>query len=89
MRAEDHLDVLHEHAPELRIDAVVADPAAVEDVDVLAARQRGRARGCCCGRSAAATAPPRHDPLRLAAAFRTWSRGSSGTSARADLPSGD
>lgn len=70
MRAEEHLEALHVHAPGLRVDAVVADPAAVDDVDVLSAtterlgaqlllRQVGRGDGT-----------PMHDPLRLAAAFR-------------------
>ncbi|ADG74840.1 protein of unknown function UPF0052 and CofD [Cellulomonas flavigena DSM 20109] len=70
MRAVDHLEVLRAHAPELRIHAVVADPASVEDVGELAelcsatgARLLVRQvrRG---GRSAV------HDPLRLAAALR-------------------
>ncbi|WP_273651187.1 gluconeogenesis factor YvcK family protein [Cellulomonas fimi] len=70
MRAEEHLEALHAHAPDLRVDAVVADPGAVDDVDVLSAttdrlgaqlllRQVGRGDGT-----------PLHDPLRLAAAFR-------------------
>jgi len=70
MWAQEHLAVLHEHAPDLRIDAVLADPAAVEDVDALTGlaaacgarltlRQVGRGDGT-----------PRHDPIRLAAAAR-------------------
>ncbi|GCD21411.1 uridine diphosphate-N-acetylglucosamine-binding protein YvcK [Cellulomonas algicola] len=70
MRAEEHLEALHAHAPGLRVDAVVADPGAVDDVDVLSdtterlgaqllLRQVGRGDGT-----------PMHDPLRLAAAFR-------------------
>ncbi|MDC7122089.1 uridine diphosphate-N-acetylglucosamine-binding protein YvcK [Cellulomonas fimi] len=70
MRAEEHLEALRAHAPGLRVDAVVADPGAVDDVDVLSAtadrlgarlllRQVGRGDGT-----------PLHDPLRLAAAFR-------------------
>jgi uncharacterized cofD-like protein len=69
MHAEDYLDVLHGYAPELRFDAVVADPGAVEDpialadrCDLLGARlllrQVGRGDGTAL-----------HDPLRLAAAF--------------------
>lgn len=70
MRAEQYLEALHDHAPDLRVDAVVADPGAVDDVDDLSAttdrlgarlllRQVGRGDGT-----------PMHDPLRLAAAFR-------------------
>ncbi|AEE45992.1 gluconeogenesis factor YvcK family protein [Cellulomonas fimi] len=70
MRAEQYLDALLDHAPELRVDAVVADPGAVDDVGMLGEacertgarlllRQVGRGDGT-----------PLHDPLRLAAAFR-------------------
>ena len=66
----EHLGVLRANAPELRIDAVVVDPGAVEDLGELAAqcetigatllvRQVGRGDGTA-----------RHDPLRLAAAYQ-------------------
>jgi uncharacterized cofD-like protein len=70
MPVTDHLAALVARAPDLAIDAVVVDPGAVEDVDVLAGqcaeigarmlvRQVGRGDGTA-----------RHDPLRLAAAYR-------------------
>lgn len=70
MTTIEHLRALYRHAPDLRIDAVVADPSAVEDPDllvkevdhigaVLLMRQVGRGDGT-----------PIHDPLRLAAAYR-------------------
>ena len=37
LTAVDHLEALHKHAPGLRIDAVLADPSAVEDVTALEA----------------------------------------------------
>lgn len=73
----DHLRVLHRHAPELRFDVVIADPAAVADPDELAAaadelgarmllRQvRGNRVGV-------------HDRLRLAAAYRDAFEGAVG-----------
>lgn len=75
---QEHLAVLREHAPDLRIDAVVVDPAAVDDVSGLAdtcaevgarllVRQVRRGDGTA-----------RHDPLRLAAAYRDILEGSFG-----------
>ena len=70
MAAHAYLDVLARYAPELRVDAVIADPTTVDDVDALLTsadalgarvllRQVGRGDGT-----------PQHDPLRLAAAYR-------------------
>jgi uncharacterized cofD-like protein len=70
---EQHLAVLSEHAPELRVDAVIADEAAVPVPDRL-----GRAAGAVLapgGRvhlapvAAADPAVPRHDPPALAEAI--------------------
>jgi uncharacterized cofD-like protein len=70
LSAHEHITALTSHAPELRLDVVLADPTAVEDVDSLAeaaAAAGGRLvlRQVGCGDGTA-----RHDPLRLAAAFR-------------------
>jgi uncharacterized cofD-like protein len=65
-----HLAALAERAPDVSVDAVVVDPAAVEELDLLAdqcaamgarmlVRQVGRGDGTA-----------QHDPLRLAAAYR-------------------
>jgi uncharacterized cofD-like protein len=68
--AADHLRSLHDYAPDLRVDVVVADPSAIEDLDdvlrcakMLGARVLLRQVGVGDG-------TPRHDPLRLAAAYR-------------------
>lgn len=70
MSAADHIDSLREHAPDLKIDVVIADPTSVEDLDrlwdacvplgaqVLLRQVRDSKRADI------------HDPLRLAAAFR-------------------
>ena len=67
---EQHLDVLSQHAPALRIDAVVADTSAVPVPERLR-----RAAGDLGGQAylapvAAADGSPRHDPGALAAALR-------------------
>jgi len=75
MRAFEHLEVLRRHAPGLLVDAVLADPSSVDDLDRLdelagsmgarlLVRQVGRGDGSA-----------RHDPLRLAAALRDLTEG--------------
>ncbi|MDF9715239.1 uridine diphosphate-N-acetylglucosamine-binding protein YvcK [Nocardioides sp. ChNu-153] len=64
---EEHLAALLEHAPDLRIDTVVADTAAVADTGALetaVARLGGR---LVVADVAAGDGTPRHDPARLAA----------------------
>lgn len=70
LSATDHLVALHEHHPELRVDAVLADPSAVDDVDELT-----RAAGLMGARTVmrqvrTSDGAARHDRLRLAAAYR-------------------
>jgi len=71
---EQHLDVLSQHAPALRVDAVLADEAAVPVPDRLrrAARTMLVPDGTVHLAPVAADDPaaPRHDPAALAAALR-------------------
>ncbi|GEL26500.1 putative gluconeogenesis factor [Pseudonocardia sulfidoxydans NBRC 16205] len=71
---EQHLDVLSQHAPALRVDAVLADETAVPVPDRLrrAARTMLVADGTVHLAPVAADDPtaPRHDPAALAAALR-------------------
>ncbi|KQS97372.1 gluconeogenesis factor YvcK family protein [Cellulomonas sp. Leaf395] len=69
MRADQYLDVLHAHAPELWVDAVVADPTAVEDVEALAARCADLGARLLLRQVSRGDGTPRHDPLRLAGAY--------------------
>ena len=68
--AAEHLAALFEHAPDLRVHAVLVDPTALGD-DHLEVERLVAARG---GRlvvaDVAAPGEPRHDPDLLAAAFR-------------------
>ena len=69
MRAEQFLEVLRTHAPELRVDAVIADPSAVEDVAALAARAADLGARLLLRQVSRGDGTPRHDPLRLAGAY--------------------
>ena len=70
MSASDHLFTLREHAPQLRLDVVIADPAAVDDIDGLIAAARELDAKVLLRQVAAGDGTPRHDALRLAAAYR-------------------
>jgi hypothetical protein len=70
MTATEHLAVLHQHAPDLRIDAVVADPRAVDDVVPLERAARAMGARLLLRQVRTGDGSPRHDPLRLAAALR-------------------
>ena len=69
MSADQYLDVLRVHAPELRVDAVVADPSAVEDVAALAARSADLGARLLLRQVSRGDGTARHDPLRLAGAY--------------------
>ena len=73
----DHVRALAAHAPGLRLDVVLADPSAVEDVDALSAAARALGARVVLRQVGRGRRQPRHDPLRLAAALRdvlggTW-----------------
>ncbi len=66
----EHLDVLSAVAPDLRFDAVIADPGAVEDVGALADRCDALGARLLVRQVGRGDGTARHDPLRLAAAYR-------------------
>ena len=73
----EHLRALAEHAPDLRVDVVVADPGAVEDLGELADQAERMGAHLVLRQVGASDGAPRHDALRLAAAYRdafegTW-----------------
>jgi uncharacterized cofD-like protein len=70
LTATDHLEALHKHAPGLRVDAVLADPSAVEDVDELSEAAAAMGARLVMRQVRRGDGTPRHDALRLAAAFR-------------------
>jgi uncharacterized cofD-like protein len=66
---ETHLEVLAQHAPALRFDLVIADPTAVRDRGALEAAAAPLGARVQLS-PVAVPGEPRHDPTRLAAAFR-------------------
>jgi uncharacterized cofD-like protein len=66
----DHLAVLLEHAPDLRIDAVLADPSVCEDVSELEAGAKMLGAELIVSEVATNDGSATHDTLRLAAAYK-------------------
>ncbi|MGP4015644.1 gluconeogenesis factor YvcK family protein [Saccharopolyspora sp. 5N708] len=67
---EQHLDVLSQHAPRLRVDAVLADADSVPTPDRLRAAAAGLGAQTLLDKIAAPAVPGRHDPQALAASLR-------------------
>lgn len=68
--AADHVRVFGQYAPEQRIDIIVADPSAVEDLDDLDKAAEGVGARVLYRQVSAGDGSARHDSLRLAAAYR-------------------
>jgi uncharacterized cofD-like protein len=66
---ETHLEVLAAHAPELRIDVVLADVSVVDDPGRLERAAGSLGAQLLTAPVAAADGTPRHDPGRLAEAY--------------------
>jgi uncharacterized cofD-like protein len=67
---ERHLDVLCEHAPRLRVDAVIADADSVSTPDRLRRAASALGAQTRLDRVAAEDSRERHDPLALAESLR-------------------
>ena len=78
MTSADHLRVLSQYAPDLRLDVVLADPSTVEDVEDLAAVAAAMGATVVLRQVRTGEALCHHDPLRLAAAFRDAFEGALG-----------
>ncbi len=66
---EDHLAALHEHAPDLAIHTVLADPTTIEDSESLEQAVASWGARLLVADLAAGDGSPRHDVGKLAAAF--------------------
>lgn len=67
---EQHLDVLSQHAPRLKVDAVLADTASVPTPDRLHTAAASLGAQTLLDKIAAPAVPGRHDPEALAASLR-------------------
>ncbi len=70
MPVTDHLAALAELAPDLQVEAVVVDPGAVADVDLLADRCEVMGARMLMRQLGRGDGTAQHDPIRLAAAYR-------------------
>lgn len=66
---EQHLEVLAAHAPELRLDVVLADRGTVPDPEALAGAARALGARLVVADLAVGDGTPRHDPVKLAQAY--------------------
>ncbi len=69
MSAEDHLEVLRSTAPELRLDAIIADPGSIRDRGSFEAAAERLGARVLFSKVGAGSGGAVHDPLRLAVAF--------------------
>lgn len=76
--AADHLRVFQQYAPEQRIDTVIADPSAVEELDDLDETAKEVGARVLYRQVSVGGGAPRHDSLRLAAAYRDVFEGTLG-----------
>jgi uncharacterized cofD-like protein len=74
----EHLRALAEHAPDLRVDVVLADPSAVVHLDELQATAAAMGARLLLRQVGVGDGSPRHDGLRLAAAYRDAFEGTLG-----------
>jgi len=65
----DHLAALAEHAPDLRVHTVLADAHSVPDLEALDDAVKAAGARLVVADIAAADGSPRHDPVKLAAAY--------------------
>jgi uncharacterized cofD-like protein len=70
MTSLDMLEVLLAHAGDCRFDALVADPTTLEDALDLAEAAQERGLRTLLRQVSVGDGTPRHDPVRLAAAYR-------------------
>jgi uncharacterized cofD-like protein len=66
---EDHLGALFEHAPDLQLHTVLADPGSVPDPDLLERAVASHGAQLELAEVAAGDGTPRHDPKKLAYAY--------------------
>jgi uncharacterized cofD-like protein len=78
MTTYQHLCALREHAPDLRVDVVIADPSAVDDLDAMHEQAEAMGASLLVRQVRVGDGSLRHDALRLAAAYRDAFEGALG-----------
>ncbi len=78
MTTYEHLSALRAHAPDLRVDVVIADPSSVDDLDALHAVAEAMGANLLVRQVRVGDGTARHDALRLAAAYRDAFEGTLG-----------
>ena len=78
MSTYQHMCALRDHAPDLRVDVVIADPSSVDDVDALHELVEALGATLLLGQVRKGDGTCRHDSLRLAAAYRDAFEGALG-----------
>ncbi|MCD4549361.1 MULTISPECIES: gluconeogenesis factor YvcK family protein [unclassified Schaalia] len=84
MTTSDHVRVLGQYAPDLKLDVVIADPTTIDDVDDLVAASESLGARLLLRQVRTGDGQPHHDPLRLAAALRDAFDGFLGEVGRAE-----
>jgi uncharacterized cofD-like protein len=67
--ATKHIELLADHAPDLRLDVVLVDSGFASNDSHLASRAESLGARLVVADLAARDGSPRHDPLRLASAY--------------------
>lgn len=78
MTTYQHVCALRDHAPDLRVDVVIADPSSVDDVDALHDQVAEMGATLLLRQVRTGDGTSRHDALRLAAAYRDAFEGALG-----------
>ncbi|WP_026461124.1 gluconeogenesis factor YvcK family protein [Schaalia suimastitidis] len=84
MTTADHVRVLSDAAPDFKLDVVIADPTAIDDVDELIGAAEELGARLLLRQVRTGDGQPHHDPLRLAAALRDAFDGFLGEVGRAE-----
>lgn len=78
MSTYEHLCALQDHVPGLGVDVVLADPGSVEDLDAMHHQAEAMGAQLVLRQVSVGDGTPRHDALRLAAAYRDAFEGALG-----------
>lgn len=84
MTTADHVRAIREYAPDFKLDVVIADPTATDDIDDLIVASEELGARVLLRQVRTGDGQPHHDPLRLAAALRDAFDGFLGEVGRAE-----